>query len=175
MTTFIPAIERKRRRTLTLIGIISNPRISALVRARERRQGAWYRGSRARDIKLVAAGVELSARVGIGSVQCDDLVANQVKALLQARGNRVGVRGRGFHQGGLHRVRVGLRVEGGRRRTSAQVLEVPSRPPCLILNQTALWKRGQYCVRRLGRVRRVRTRSRETSSGNRCRGSAPCT
>jgi hypothetical protein len=60
-----------------------------------------------------------------------------------------------------------------RERTAAQTLEVPSRPPSLILNQTALWELI-VSMWRLERGLGVRTTCPGTSSGSRCRGSEPC-
>lgn len=85
-----------------MISVVSDARISALVSARERHQAA--RGGRpaARDLQLMAPGVELSTRIAVSGVQGDDLVAHEVVSGLDARGNRV--RGAGIaadHQRGI--------------------------------------------------------------------------
>lgn len=85
-------------------------------------------------------------------MESDDLMSDQVIALLQTRGDGVGIPCvAGEHHWGLDYSIVSDRFWKGRLKgqilTSAQVFVVPVRPPSLILNQTALGEHIYQLVR----------------------------
>lgn len=87
---------------LTLICIISDSSVSPLISTRECDKVARSGRATARDIKLVAAGVELGPGVRIGSVEGDDFVAHEVITGLEARWDGVlHTSVAADHQGGL--------------------------------------------------------------------------
>ena len=83
---------------LRLIRIIRYTRIAPLVRTRERNEPRRSLAAAARDLELMAPRVELGARVRVGGVQRDDLVAHEIIATGDALGDRVGHDATGFHQ-----------------------------------------------------------------------------
>lgn len=87
---------------LTLVGVVGDARVGALVGSGEGDEVAGGGAAAAGDLELVAAGVELGSRVGVGRVQGDDLVADEVVSGLDAGGDGVrDARVAGNHQGGL--------------------------------------------------------------------------
>ena len=84
---------------LRLVRIVSDTSVSALVSTRESNKTSWSLATATGDLKLVAAGVELSTRVRVGGVQRDDLVADEVVAGGNALGDGVGDDTAGLHEG----------------------------------------------------------------------------
>lgn len=74
---------------LTLVGIVSNTGVVASVGTREGNEVARRGAATAGDLELVASGVELGARVCVRGVESDGLVADEVVAGLDARGDGV--------------------------------------------------------------------------------------
>lgn len=94
--------KKEKIEKLTLVSIISNPRISTLVRPRETDQSRARRlGSRARNLQLMASRVKLSTRIRVGAVQRNDLMPDQIGTGLEAGRDGVLVVGGGGHEGGL--------------------------------------------------------------------------
>lgn len=85
----------------TLVGIVGDTWISRLVRAGDGNQRSRSLGAGTSDLQLMASGVELGARVRVGGVQSNDLVADEVVTRLQAGRDRVLVARVGNHKGGL--------------------------------------------------------------------------
>ena len=87
---------------LTLVGIIGDAGVAALVGTGERDKRGRDGGATAGDLDLMAARVELGTGVLPGRMKRDDLVADEVVTGLKTRRDGVLVVGRGLHQGGLN-------------------------------------------------------------------------
>lgn len=85
----------------TLVGIIGDTGIGRLVRAGDSNQRSCSLGAGTGDLQLMASRVELGTGVRVGSVQSDDLVADEVVARLQAGRDRVLIARVGNHEGSL--------------------------------------------------------------------------
>lgn len=98
-----PHLAGKHRRArhsvrLRLIRIIRNPRITPLVRARERNKPRRRLTPTPGNLQLMAPRVELGAGIRVRGVQGDDLVAHEVVARRNALRDCVGHHAAGFHQ-----------------------------------------------------------------------------
>jgi hypothetical protein len=83
---------------LSLIRIISDPRIRTLVRTRERHQTTRARAPATRNLELMTSRVELSTGVAVSRVKCDNLVANEVISRLDTFRDGVFGDTTGFHE-----------------------------------------------------------------------------
>ena len=96
------ASEQSRSRdgvSLGLVRIVGDTSVRALVSTRESDKTSGGLAATTGDLKLVATRVELSTGVGVGGVQRDDLVADEVVAGGNALGDGVGDDTTGLHEG----------------------------------------------------------------------------
>lgn len=86
-----------------LVGVVCDAGIGSLVGTGEGDEVGGRGGATAGDLDLVAARVELGARVAVGRVEGDDLVADEVAAGLDTLGDGVGDAATSGHERGLRR------------------------------------------------------------------------
>lgn len=89
-TTLVIVLKRSDMKgKLTLVSVVGDTGVVASVGSRECNEVAGRSAAAAGNLKLVASGVELSARVLVGSVESDGLVTDDVVAGLDAGGNGI--------------------------------------------------------------------------------------
>lgn len=89
ISSLLHRIQHIKRGTLTLVGVVRNTGVSALVGTREADEVTGDSAAATGDLELVATRVELGTRVLPCALQGDGLMANEVVAGFQAGGDSI--------------------------------------------------------------------------------------